>query len=156
MIFQYSTKLAIRAALFLAQQAPGKLSPVHEIAAHLGVSEAYLAKVTQRLVSTGLVRSFRGPGKGLELRRAPEKITLAVVVHAVQGSLDSDNCVLGREMCSEENPCALHSEWLPLRKRFSDLLEKTTLADLVRSGHQGDEAIVPFDLIGLGEKRRRR
>jgi Rrf2 family protein len=64
MILQHSSELAIRAALFLAQQAPGKLSPVHEIAAQLGVSKAYLAKVTQRLVATGLVRSFRGPGKG--------------------------------------------------------------------------------------------
>src|ERR1019366_350865 len=96
MILQRSSEHAIRAALFLAQQAPGKLSPVHEIAAHLGVSKTYLAKVTQRLVITGLVRSFRGPGKGLELGRAPEKISLAFVGRATQGSLDSGNCVLGR------------------------------------------------------------
>lgn len=156
MILQHSSELAIRAALFLAQQAPGKLSPVHEIAAQLGVSKAYLAKVTQRLVSSGLVRSFRGPGKGLELGRAPEKITLAFLVCSTQGSLDSDNCVLGSGKCSEEHPCALHSEWLPLRKRISNLLEKTTLADLLSPGYAENEAIISVDLIGKGEKRRQR
>jgi Rrf2 family protein len=156
MILQHSSELAIRAVLFLAQQAPGKLSPVHEIAAEIGVSKTYLAKVTQRLVSTGLVRSFRGPGKGLELGRAPGNISLASVVRAAQGALDSDSCVLGRGVCSDEHPCALHSEWLPLRMRISELLERTTLADLIRPGEQLDKAIISIDSIVSDEKRRQR
>ncbi len=133
MLFQHSSELAIRAVLFLAQQAPGKLTPVHEIATEAGVSEAYLAKITQRLASFGLVRSFRGPGKGLELGRPPETITLSSVIRAVQGTIDSEECVLGLGPCSDENPCALHREWLPLRKAIHEMLEKTTLADLARS-----------------------
>jgi Rrf2 family transcriptional regulator, iron-sulfur cluster assembly transcription factor len=117
--------------LFLAEQAPGKLSPVREIASHYGVSEAYLAKILQRLASCGLVRSFRGPGKGTELGRAPDAISLATVICAVEGPKELENCVLGLGLCSEDNPCALHSEWLPLRSAIHDFLEKTTLADLV-------------------------
>lgn len=132
MLFQHASELAIRAALFLAQQAPGKLSPVHEIAAHSGVSEAYLAKILQRLSSSGLVRSFRGPGKGMELGRAPDTISLAAVILAVEGPKEMDACVLGLGLCSEENPCLLHEEWLPLRTAIYNFLEKTTLADLVR------------------------
>lgn len=143
MLFQHSSELAIRAILFLAQQAPGKLSPVHEIAAEVGVSEAYLAKITQRLASAGLVRSFRGPGKGLELGRAPEAITLASVIHAVEGTVESDECVLGLGVCSELNPCALHREWLPLRKAIHEMLEKTTLADLARSVRERQISPVP-------------
>ena len=45
MLFQHASELALRATLFLAKQAPGKLTPVHEMAAHAGVSEAYLAKI---------------------------------------------------------------------------------------------------------------
>ena len=48
MIFQHSTELAIRAALYLAQQAPGKLTPVREIAEEIGVSETYLAKYVKQ------------------------------------------------------------------------------------------------------------
>jgi Rrf2 family protein len=132
LLFQHASELAIRATLFLAQQAPGKLSPVHEIAAHSDVSEAYLAKILQRLTSSGLVRSFRGPGKGMELGRAPNTISLAAVVHAVEGPREVDACVLGLGSCSEQNPCLLHKEWLPLRTAIHNFLEKTTLADLVR------------------------
>ena len=140
LLFQHASELAIRATLFLAQQAPGKLSPVHEIASHSNVSEAYLAKILQRLASSGLVRSFRGPGKGMELGRAPDAISLASVIGAVEGPKELEDCVLGLGLCSEENPCALHEEWLPLRTAIHNFLEKTTLADLVgvvqrRSSH---------------------
>jgi Rrf2 family transcriptional regulator, iron-sulfur cluster assembly transcription factor len=132
LLVQHASELAIRATLFLAQQAPGKLSPVHEIASHSCVSEAYLAKILQRLTSSGLVRSFRGPGKGMELGRAPDTISLAAVILAVEGPKEIGACVLGLGLCSEENPCLLHKEWLPLRTAIHDFLEKTTLADLVR------------------------
>ncbi|SRR5579885_3890622 len=132
-LFQHSSELAIRAMTFLAQQSPGKLTPVHEIAAQMEISEAYLAKVLQRLAAAGLVRSFRGPGRGMELGRAPQAITLSSIVIAVQGAAEWKQCVLGFGMCSEENPCALHSGWLPLRGNIRQLLEKTTLADMALS-----------------------
>ncbi|MBI2815801.1 MAG: Rrf2 family transcriptional regulator [Acidobacteria bacterium] len=159
-LFQHSSELAIRAMMFLAQQSPGKLSPVHEIADHAGVSEAYLAKITQRLASAGLVRSFRGPGKGMELGRTAQAITLASVVHAVQGPLDSGDCVLGAGMCTGENPCVLHREWLPLRTAIQDMLEKTTLADLVESLRQSGAApegngLVRIPLDGDSDEKRR-
>lgn len=131
MILQRSSELAIRAALFLAQQAPGKLSPVHEIAAHTGVSEAYLAKILQRLAGAGLVRSFRGPGKGMELGRAPGSISLDSIVCAMEGPWAEDDCVLGIGICSKETPCTLHADWIPIRTAIQALLQNTTLANLV-------------------------
>ena len=131
MILQRSSELAIRAALFLAQQAPGKLSPVHEIAAHIGVSEAYLAKILQRLASAGLVRSFRGPGKGMELGWAPASITLDSLVCAIEGPRTENECVLGIGICSKETPCSLHTDWVPIRTAIQALLQNTTLANLV-------------------------
>ena len=136
MLLQRSSELAIRAAIFLAQQKPGKLSPVHEIAAETGGSPAYLAKILQRLAGAGLVRSFRGPGKGMELGRAPELINLSSVIQAVEGPAEKERCVLGLAVCSEESPCALHYEWLPLRDRIHELLREKTLADLVCSNRE--------------------
>jgi Rrf2 family transcriptional regulator, iron-sulfur cluster assembly transcription factor len=132
-VFQHASELAIRATIFLARQAPGKLSPVHEIAACAGVSEAYLAKILQRLASAGLVRSFRGPGKGMELGRAASTITLASLIFVMEGSREAHECLLGLGTCSEETPCVLHGEWIPIRTAIRNLLEKTTLADLTES-----------------------
>lgn len=132
MLFQRSTGVAIQALVYLAIQVPGKLSPTHEIAAQAAVPEAYLAKVLQRLALAGLVRTFRGCGKGVELGRPAEEIPLSSVMVAAQGSLASDNCVLGLSVCSEEYPCLLHSEWLPHRAAIQEMMVSTTVADLVR------------------------
>ena len=139
MILHRSSELAIQAALFLAQQAPGKLSPVREIAIYTGASEAYLSKVLQHLVNEGLVRSFRGSGKGMELARAPVRITLSALIRAAQGPLASNACVLGLGICSEQNPCPMHRDWGSLRNTVQELLEKTTLADLTQNIHPARE-----------------
>jgi Rrf2 family iron-sulfur cluster assembly transcriptional regulator len=133
MILQRSSELAIRAAFFLAHQAPGKLSPAHEIAAHAGVSEPYLAKILQRLSAAGLIQSFRGPGRGMKLARPANTITLASLVLVMEGSNKTKACVLGLPACSDEVPCALHHEWVPIRASICNLLEKTTLAGLAKS-----------------------
>lgn len=131
--FHHASEYAIRATVFLARQVPGKLSPVREIAAAVGVSEAYLAKIFQQLTSAGLVRSFRGPGKGMELGRPASKITLASLIRVMEGLKAADECVLGLGTCSKETPCFLHDEWVPIRTAVRNLLEKTTLADLAES-----------------------
>jgi Rrf2 family protein len=133
MLLQHASELAIRATVFLAQQSPGKLSPVREVAARAGVPEAYLAKIFQRLAHAGLVRTFRGPGKGVELGRAPGAISLAALVRAVEGPTVSEGCVFGLSSCPATAPCPLHGEWMPLQAGIRDLLEKTTLADLIRT-----------------------
>lgn len=127
-----ASELAIRAAIYLALQPPGKLSTIHDIARNTGLPEAYLAKVLQRLTSAGLVRAFRGPGGGLELGRAPHAISLASIVRAIEGPIESDWCLLGLDTCSQENSCPLHQRWAPLRERMQRLLDQTTLATLTR------------------------
>ncbi len=131
-ILQRSSELGIQAALFLAQQTPGKLSPVHEIAAHTGASKAYLAKILQRLTCAGLVCSFRGPGRGMKLAQPPASITLDSLVRAIGGAKDEDQCVLGLGACSRESPCTLHRDWVPIDTAIQALLQNTTLADLVK------------------------
>jgi Rrf2 family transcriptional regulator, iron-sulfur cluster assembly transcription factor len=131
MLFQHASEIAIRATVFLAQQSPGKLSPVREVAARAGVPEAYLAKIFQRLSRAGLVRSFRGPGKGVELGRAPRTITLAALVRAAEGQVISDGCVFGLASCPIDSPCPLHRDWAPLQASIRERMENTTLADLI-------------------------
>lgn len=132
MLFHRGSELAIRATVFLSLQPPGKLSPVHEIAAATGTSEAYLAKILQRLSTAGLIRAFRGPGRGMELGHAPEKISLGAVVQAMEGAPGPEWCVLGRKFCSGDDPCPLHDRWVPLRTEIQRLLDETTVASLAQ------------------------
>ncbi len=129
----HASELAIRAAIHLAAQPPGKLSPVHQIASGTGLPAAYLAKIMRLLIRAGLVRAFRGPGGGVELGRPPDAISLAAVVHAVEGDLPEFTCVMGLGACSEATPCALHHQWVPLRTEFHRFLRETSLHTVVQS-----------------------
>jgi len=136
LFYSHASELAIRAALHLAIQPPGKLSPVHEIAAGTGLPAPYLAKIMRHLIRAGLVRAFRGPGGGVELGRAPETITLSALVRAVEGDDHVESCVMGLGACSETSPCPLHSQWAPLRAEFQRLLDETSLATLALTAQE--------------------
>ncbi len=131
MLYGHTAEIAIRAALYLAGRRPGELCPVHEVAKATKLPSAYLSKVIQRLARAGLVRTFRGPGGGIELGKSPEAITLWSLVCAMDGRADIERCALGFGTCSSEKPCPLHGRWAPLREEFQRLLEGTTLAALL-------------------------
>jgi Rrf2 family transcriptional regulator, iron-sulfur cluster assembly transcription factor len=142
MLYGHAAEIAIRAALYLAGRPPGELSPVREVAKATKLPSPYLSKVIQRLAQAGLVRTFRGPGGGIELGKSPEVITLWSLVYATDGPADVNRCALGIGNCSPSNPCPLHGRWAPLRDEFQKLLEGTTLATLLRElaetqGQQG-------------------
>jgi Rrf2 family protein len=148
MLYGHATEIAIRAALYLASRPPGELSPVHDIAKATKLPSAYLSKVIQRLGQAGLVRTFRGPGGGIELGKSPEAITLWSLVCATEGRADVNRCAIGIGTCSSEKPCPLHGRWAPLREEFQRLLEATTLAALLRelAGVQSEgQSIDQFD-----------
>ena len=133
MLLRHVSVLAIRAAVFLAFQPPGKLSTVHEIAAGTGLPKSYLAKVIRKLACAGLVRSFRGPGGGIELGKAPDAISLWSVTRAMDVPFEPEGCVLGSQWCSRGNPCPVDLQWAPLLEEMQKILDQTTLATLIHS-----------------------
>ena len=132
MYYGHAAEVAIRAALYLGARPPGELSPVQDIADDTKLPKAYLSKIIQRLAQAGLVRTFRGPGGGIELGKSPDAITLGALVTAVEGRADLERCALGIGECSAANPCALHARWSPLRNESMRLLEDTTLAAVLQ------------------------
>lgn len=139
MLYGHAAEVAIRAALYLAGQPPGELSPVHDVAKATNLPSSYLSKVIQRLAQSGLVRTFRGPGGGIELGKSPGAITLWSLVCATEGRADVERCALGTGTCSSEKSCPLHSRWAPLREECQRLLEGTTLAALLREPYEGED-----------------
>ncbi|MBI1739090.1 MAG: Rrf2 family transcriptional regulator [Acidobacteria bacterium] len=143
----HASELAIRAAIYLALQPPGKLSPTREIAAGTGLPAAYLAKIMRLLIRAGLVRAFRGPGGGVELGRPPGSISLSSLVRAVEGDTQEERCIMGMGECSDSAPCLLHAQWIPLRAEFSRLLEGTSLEMLVHVAQEKRRFILEPDLV---------
>ena len=122
MIYSKACEYAIRALAYLARPDAKPHARAKEIARSENLPLPVLGKILQ-----GLVRAFRGPGGGVELGRSPEAITLAALVHAVEGDVTGEDCALGLGECSEVAPCRVHARWAPLRSEFRRLLEETSL-----------------------------
>ena len=133
MIFSSATEYAIRGLSELA--ARNMTSPVllDELVAGSGLPRDFVAKIFQKLVRGGILRSAKGRGGGFALARAQHEITLMDIVEAVDGPQKMDACVVGFERCNDQMPCAQHDLYKPIRQRINDYLRTTTLADMAAS-----------------------
>ena len=128
----------LRAALYLARQEAAALVSAAEVARALGTPPNYTAKTLRQLARKGLLRSVRGPRGGFALRARGSELSIAQVVNAVDEPADEPAvCLLGDRPCEAAQPCGAHRRWLEVQTHTIELLERTTLADLLN----GDGAL---------------
>jgi len=94
---------AIRGIIYLAQQPPGKMSLISEIAEAVDAPQTFLAKIFQNFAKQGIVNSYRGTGGGFTLGRLPSDITLREIVEAVEGALIPNRCFIGKGNCDKDS-----------------------------------------------------
>ncbi|HST56853.1 MAG TPA: Rrf2 family transcriptional regulator [Solirubrobacteraceae bacterium] len=145
MMFSTKAEYGVRVMVELARRAarsPGETNavvPLAEIAEHDNLPLAYLEHVVARLRKAGLVSSRRGSRGGYLLARAPEQITMAEVVIALEGSIAPIECISeqsdGSIVCSRESDpghvCPTKLLWTRVHASIVGTLRDTTLADLL-------------------------
>jgi Rrf2 family protein len=122
-----AASLALHATAVMAG-AGGRRVTARKMASALGVSEAHLSKVLQRLTRAGLVRGTRGPRGGYRLTRPARQISLREVYEAVEGGLEVEHCLLGVPVCGREK-CPVAGLFEKLGREMIRALGKTTLKD---------------------------
>jgi len=133
MIFSSPTEYAMRGLSELAIRGDDQRVMLDELVAGTDLPRDFMAKVFQRLVHTGLLRSSKGRGGGFSLTRPAHQITMMQIVEAIEGPQMMDRCVVGLEKCHDHIPCPQHDLYKPIRQRLKDYLHTTTLADLAAS-----------------------
>jgi Rrf2 family protein len=133
MIFSSPTEYAMRGLSELALRGDDQRIMLDELVAGTNLPRDFMAKVFQRLVHAGLLRSSKGRGGGFSLARPAHEITMMQIVEALEGSQTMDRCVVGLEKCNDHMPCPQHDLYKPIRQRLKDYLNTTTLADLAAS-----------------------
>lgn len=119
---------AIRALLFLARQEPARWWSPRRLAAGLGESPTYLAKVLRHLVRAGILDVARGVRGGVRLARPAREVTLLQVVEACQGSIVGDYCRSNR---ARSEMCGFHLAALELHGAIGRVLARWTLERLL-------------------------
>lgn len=130
-----TTEYALAAAVHLAGHGAQGPLRVDDIAQELDVPRNYLSKILHSLARVGVLTSTRGPGGGFELARHANEIRLSELVRPFEPALMSadGDCLLGRERCRDDDPCAAHARWKDVRTAINAFFSDTTLGDLVET-----------------------
>jgi Rrf2 family protein len=120
---------ALRAMCELA--AADGLVKAERIATAQGVPQKFLENILLELRRAELVASQRGVEGGYALGRAAAEITVADVIRAVEGPIATVRGARPDAIRYEGPATALQGLWLELRASMRDVLEGTTLSELV-------------------------
>lgn len=133
MIFSSATEYAIRALSELAGRNINGTVLLDDLLRGTNLPRDFIAKIFQKLVRAGILRSAKGRGGGFALTRPQHEIRLIEIIEAMEGPQRLDTCVIGLDRCNDQMPCAQHDLFKPIRQRLKDYLTTTTLADLAAS-----------------------
>jgi Rrf2 family transcriptional regulator, cysteine metabolism repressor len=111
----------------------GDPGPTHikAIAESHGISQRFLVQILLQLKVNGLVESVRGAAGGYHLARPPERISLADVINAIDHPPPPAPTAL-RGLLPSLAVRALSAVLQEVQAKEQEMLEETTLADLVR------------------------
>lgn len=126
------TDYGVRALLDLAEHSGQGPIQSAEIASRQDIPEAYLEQLLGTMRKAGLIRSTRGPQGGHTLAVAPDQITLADVLLALEGPPAPMDCVENIEECHRAANCALREVWRDVGQASQQVLGATTIGELVR------------------------
>lgn len=124
-------RYALRLMLDLAVFSDGAPVSLRDVAKRQGISDKYLEQIVTPLSKAGLVRSVRGANGGYLLTRKPEEYTVGDILRPLEGDLAPVECATDSEFCQRCNECVTVALWQEIHKAVSQVVDNTTLADLV-------------------------
>lgn len=125
------TDFALRILIYLGVHRDAVI-PVVNISRAFGISRNHLLKVQQKLTALGVVAVTRGRLGGLKLAKETKDISVGEVVRALEASLEVVECFNpATDTCAITPACGLKPILMTATEAFLDVLDRTTLADVI-------------------------
>jgi Rrf2 family protein len=145
-IFGIREDYALRALLELALHSGERPMQSHDLAQRQHIPAPYMDQILLQLRRGSIVRSVRGAGGGFLLARAPQDITVGDILRALRGEITV--LAAPRGTASEEaDTGAVREFWERLQNSICELVDKTTLQDLVQRQISLEQAQTPMFYI---------
>jgi Rrf2 family protein len=117
------------------QGAAANVVQIKEIAERQHIPAKFLEQILLTLKNNGLLHSRMGVGGGYYLAHSASEISLGHIVRVLDGPLAPIGCVsqMAYESCGcpDEKTCGLRLVMHDVRNAISDILDNTTLADVI-------------------------
>src|SRR5579885_2985603 len=125
---------ALRALIVLGLNYGKDVLRIQTISEQQNIPKRFLEQILNDLKSAGIVESRRGMAGGYRLSKAPEQISLALVIRHIEGPLAPVSCVsenfYSRCSCPDESKCGIRSIMKDVREAIVQILEGVTVAEL--------------------------
>ncbi|MBS3938516.1 MAG: Rrf2 family transcriptional regulator [Peptococcaceae bacterium] len=127
---------AVRAMVVLAMHGGAGPVSLRFIAEREDISEQYLEQIFIGLKKAQLVKGVRGASGGYTLAKPSQLMTSGDIVRAVEGPIKIVDCE-HNGTCERVQSCVTRELWERVSAAMSQVLDATTLADLVlRAGEK--------------------
>lgn len=110
---------------------PDAVHSAAELAELAHLEAPTVAKLLKPLAAAGLVEGFRGARGGYRLARAPDEISLADVVQAMEGPIGMTECSTATGQCGLEHNCGARANWRRINDVVSEALRQVSLAQML-------------------------
>jgi len=107
----------------------GRTLSLQDVAGTAGISQGFLEQVAQPLRRAGIIVGRRGAGGGYRLAAAPEDLTVADVLVAIEGPLAVIDCLTDKNSCALAVSCANRDVWMKIRSQVLSTLKKLTISE---------------------------
>ena len=110
---------------------PERLCGTPEISERARLETPTVSKLLKLLTRAGLLESVRGAHGGYRLARAPERISVADILVAIEGPFAMTECGMHPGQCSHETHCQVRGNWRKISFAIETALRTVTLSDMV-------------------------
>lgn len=111
---------------------PDRVHNAAEVAANVHVALPTVSKILKLLAHEDLLISHRGTKGGYSLARAPQDITVAQIINAMEGPIGMTECSSAPGLCTQEPLCSIRVNWMKINVAIRDALENITLAEMIQ------------------------
>jgi FeS assembly SUF system regulator len=116
---------------------PEELHSAAGLAADAQLPAPIVSKILKLLARAELLESHRGVKGGYCLSRAPESISVAEIISALEGPIAVTECIEdGPGECSQEPFCAVRGNWQRINLAIRQALEAISLAEMTEPMEQ--------------------
>jgi Rrf2 family protein len=130
-MFNKETEYALRGLVYInLQNLKGRRPGTSEVSKEIEAPPFFTAKILQRLVRSGFLRSLKGKGGGFFFDPDKPDLPLRNLISAIEGDRSFSGCSFGLKQCDSDHPCPLHEKYAPIKESLTRLISEETVQSL--------------------------
>jgi len=133
----------------LAEQGQAEACSAKDLAEAYQIPQELLAKILQKLVKAGLLKSHHGTNGGYLLARDPATISAFEVIRVIDGPLFITSCVTVRGNCVQHERCTIKEPMRKVNQSIEEVLRRITISEMAEDANELAEPKRATELVTI-------